>query len=200
MTDIISSNYYDTHAEEYFNQTRNVDMTNAYTRFIQRLPKNASIIDLGAGSGRDLLFFRNNGFYIEGIDSSEQLCELARYFSNCNVKCCSIQAWYPKEKYTGIWANASLLHLTEQELLLFWKRVPDILIENGLIYFSMKKGIMTGFDNMGRYFTDFSDRLEVAMFELVPNMVVVDSWESMDQLQRTDFKWVNYICQKLSGS
>jgi trans-aconitate methyltransferase len=143
-------------------------MTNAYTRFIQRLPKNASIIDLGAGSGRDLLFFRNNGFYIEGIDSSEQLCELARHFSNCNVKCCSIQAWYPKEKYTGIWANASLLHLTEQELLLFWKRVPDILIENGLIYFSMKKGIMTGFDNMGRYFTDFSDRLEVAMFELVP--------------------------------
>jgi hypothetical protein len=35
---------------------------------------------------------------------------------------------------------------------------------------------------------------------LVPNMVVVDSWKSMDQLQRTDFKWVNYICQKLSGS
>ena len=198
MIDSSSKPYYDKFAEDYFKQTVQVDMKEAYARFLRYLSPSALIVDLGSGSGRDLAYFTQLGFVATGVDESERLCELAREYSGCSVLCCSLQSWMPCEKYDGIWANASLLHLTSTELIRFWCRLSNVLVDNGVIFFSMKKGIATGRDSLGRYFTNFDENLARSLFEAATDIQVIDHWESNDELQRNDFIWVNYICRKIS--
>ena len=54
-------NYYNQNATEFFNTTLNVDMESLYQAFIQYLPQDAFILDLGCGSGRDTLAFKRKG-------------------------------------------------------------------------------------------------------------------------------------------
>jgi SAM-dependent methyltransferase len=54
--------YYETHASEYFRGTCNVDLSSLWNKLGKRLKLGALILDLGCGSGRDLLHFSQRGF------------------------------------------------------------------------------------------------------------------------------------------
>jgi len=55
-------NYYDTHAQQYFDKTAHADMKELYDMVLPDLPKSARILDLGCGSGRDAAFFKAQGY------------------------------------------------------------------------------------------------------------------------------------------
>ena len=59
------------------------------------------------------------------------------------------------EKYDGIWACASILHLPKKELKEVFKKMLTALKPGGRIYTSFKYGEYEGERN-GRYFTDFT--------------------------------------------
>ena len=54
------------------------------------------------------------------------------------------------ERYDGIWACASLIHLQEEEILCFFKKIDMYLNDNGIVYASGKSGISTGEVEDGR--------------------------------------------------
>lgn len=81
MADSLTTAYYDQSAEEYFNRTVEVDMSTTCNRFLQHVKPGGRIIDIGAGSGRDIKYFLNAGFVVEGIDASLELCQLAAKYS-----------------------------------------------------------------------------------------------------------------------
>ena len=58
--------------------------------------------------------------------------------------------------YDGIWACASILHLSKSDLFLVFHKMNKALKENGIIYTSFKYGEFEGERN-GRYFTDFTE-------------------------------------------
>ena len=58
--------------------------------------------------------------------------------------------------YDGIWACASILHLSKNDLFLVFHKMNKALKENGIIYTSFKYGEFEGERN-GRYFTDFTE-------------------------------------------
>ena len=149
--------FYEDHAFDYFRSTKDVDMTDLLTRFARLLPAGGSVLDVGCGSGRDLKWFRAQGFRAAGIDASERLCALAREYAGPEVvvHCGSIQDWCaerhesgnlscedpadPAMMYDGIWANASLLHLEEAALYEFFRTAAGRLLPGGVLYFSMKE-------------------------------------------------------------
>ena len=51
--------YYDINALGFFESTFKVDMESLYQLFLRYLPDHAFILDLGCGSGRDTLAFKN---------------------------------------------------------------------------------------------------------------------------------------------
>jgi len=53
-----TSNYYNQHAQAFFENTYQVEMESLYTPFLRYLPEQALILDLGCGSGRDTLAFK----------------------------------------------------------------------------------------------------------------------------------------------
>ena len=61
-----------------------------------------------------------------------------------------------KEKYDGIWACASILHLNKQEIQAVLRKMLAALKADGIIYTSFKYGDYEGMRNE-RFFTDFTE-------------------------------------------
>lgn len=53
--------YYNSNAAQYFNNTVDVDMTECCDRFLKYVTPGGRIIDIGAGSGRDIKYFIGTG-------------------------------------------------------------------------------------------------------------------------------------------
>lgn len=196
MTPDKTLNYYETHAEEYFQSTYDTDMSSACDRFLKYLPPGGSILDLGCGSGRDLKYFHRKGFQAEGVEASRALCQKASCYTGLPISCLHIQDWKPLHKYNGIWCCASLLHLAPEEIFPFMQRAAQALNPGGALFISAKYGIATGWDTQGRYFTDFSDALIDEISAKAPELKLTERWLASDGLGRQNIKWVNLIYKR----
>ncbi len=145
--------YYQEHAQRFFRDTANVDMSALYRPFIRELPPGARILDAGCGSGRDVKAFSDMGFVVEAFDASAELVALARQFSGNAVVQKRFQEVDAVETYDGIWCCASLLHISEAELPGVMTRLAIALKPNGVWYLSFKYGRGER-EKDGRRFTD----------------------------------------------
>ncbi len=108
--------YYNQYANEFTQATLNVDMESLYQPFLAELPEYAQLLDVGCGSGRDILAFKNKGYKVEAIDYSEELVERATLLTGLQVR---LQSFYEIDEhavYDGVWACASLLHCERTRL------------------------------------------------------------------------------------
>ena len=101
-----TSNYYNQHAQAFFENTYQVEMESLYALFLRYLPEQALILDLGCGSGRDTLAFKKKGYQVEAIDYSIELVEKARELTGIEVRQQSFYELNEVAKYDGIWACA----------------------------------------------------------------------------------------------
>ena len=108
--------YYNKNSEEYFNSTLNVDMTNTYKEFLKLVPEGGKILDLGCGSGRDSMNFMKLGYEVTAVDGSKELAKKASVLLGKEVIVNTFEELELKEKFHGIWACASLLHIKREDL------------------------------------------------------------------------------------
>ncbi len=188
--------FYNKNASEYFQTTMQADMSDVYEKFLFHVRPGGRIIDLGAGSGRDIARFKEKGYSVDAIDASAELCKLASDYSGIEVKCQRIQEWDPDDVYDGIWANASLLHLAPEEMKAFLKRVGRYMSDTGVLFCSLKSGIKTGPDENGRFFVNYSIEKIENLVETGTGLSVVEWWNRSDSLGRTGFSWLNVILGK----
>ena len=142
-------NYYSEHASEYIASTIATDMSYAYAMFEPLLPKGGSILDVGFGSGRDMLHFQSKGFDVHGIDLEPKFVEHAQSLG-LNVEIGDVLRYSSDKKYDGIWACASLLHLPLKDVRPAIDHLLSFLHEDGVLFISMKEGSFEGIDDRGR--------------------------------------------------
>ena len=70
--------FYETHSLSYRNQTVNIDPFPFLEPLTRHLEKGSEILDIGCGSGRDLLWLKERGYQPTGFERSSGLAELAR--------------------------------------------------------------------------------------------------------------------------
>src|SRR5215475_3356172 len=75
--------YYDRMAEAYWDGTRDHDVSQNYTAFLDAIENDPpySILDLGCGPGRDLHHFRLLGHNAVGLDGSREFVAMALSYS-----------------------------------------------------------------------------------------------------------------------
>ncbi|MCR4666957.1 MAG: class I SAM-dependent methyltransferase [Desulfovibrio sp.] len=192
--------YYRLNALRYFEETVSADLSATCLRFLKHIKPGGHIIDIGCGSGRDLRFFIEHGYQAEGIDASEELCQLARQHSGAGIRCERIETWHPHRRFDGLWGCASLLHLRMEAIEVFFGRLSGILAEDGAAFFSFKTGIESGVDRHGRYFTAFSTHDLRRILDMHPELILLEQWENDDAMLRQDVVWLNFIlgCSKRS--
>lgn len=99
-------------------------------------------------------------------------------------------------KYDGIWACSSILHLSLDDLVDVFKRMSKALKDEGIIYTSFKYGDFSGERN-GRYFTDMTENSFAKLIANVENLKVEEQWITADvRPQRGNEKWLNLILRK----
>ena len=190
-------NYYDENAIPFSESTLQVDFEETQQAFLSCLPSHAHILDFGCGAGRDTRYFLEQGCEVIAVDGSEVLCRIASEYTGIPVKQMLFQDLDETEKYNGIWACASILHLRKTELPDVLVRMTKALKQQGLIYTSFKYGDFEGMRN-GRYFTDFTEETVENFMNDIPGLAIEKTWITGDVREgRGDERWLNILLRKV---
>ena len=188
--------YYNQNASEYFSNTVNVNFDQLRRKFVSYLPENATIIDIGCGSGRDVKAFCEMGYQAIGLDASEELAAEARKQLDVEVVAGDMTKWKAQKPFDGIWCCAALLHLHEEEADCFFQNLRFNLKPGGVLFLSVKEGILSGFDEKGRYMQNYTEQELQAKLEAV-GLEIIEIDNTIDQLGRDDFHWLNAFARRV---
>ena len=191
--------YYNKNSEEYFNSTLNVDMTNTYKEFLKLVPEGGKILDLGCGSGRDSMNFMKLGYEVTAVDGAKELAKKASVLLGKEVIVNTFEELELKEKFNGIWAYASLLHIKREDLKTVLNNLYNNLEDNGVFYMSFKYGEKEYVDDKNRYFNCFTDESIIGFINENTKYNILGLYITEDKLGRVnEVKWVNLICNRKS--
>ena len=196
MSENRTLDYYNKNASSFAETTIDVDFRETQKRFQKLMPMQGYILDFGCGSGRDTKYFLNQNFKVDAIDGSEKLCRIASDYTGIKVKKMFFQELDEIEKYDGIWACASILHLPQNELQMVFRKMVMALKIDGIIYTSFKYGDFEGERN-GRYFINFTEEKFNKFILNIENVKLKEAWITHDvRPGRGEEKWLNLILQK----
>lgn len=191
-----SIDYYNRYAVPYYEETVDVDMTEVIELFMELLPENAEVLDLGCGSGRDTIVLEERGFYVTPMDGSEEMCKLAEINTDQEVLQMTYDEMEFDDVFDGIWACAALVHLTDDEMREIMKKLIQALKADGILYFSVHKGDRDGIYN-GRYFRDYTRKELSDLMEEFPELELINMWTTQDARSgKSDGQWLNVLAKK----
>jgi SAM-dependent methyltransferase len=164
--------FYEREAASYAQSTLTMSMEPWLSEFVQTLPPEATVLDAGCGSGRDLAAFRRYRVNAVGLDISSALAHIARRFSNAPVvvgDLCSLPL--RDGSFQAYWASASLLHLSRDDAGIALTEAHRILRPGSVLFLSVKAGEGESADSSGRWFTyyhlhDIEKRVRAAGFRI----------------------------------
>jgi SAM-dependent methyltransferase len=180
--DELTARFYQDHALRYAQATRAIAMDACYARFEAHLKNGAAILDVGAGSGRDMLHFMRAGYAVVGIDASGAMAEQAAIHTGLPVAPITVQRLVVAMPFDGIWANAVLHHLDGGERKLALHRMADALAVDGILFIAVRTGFSFARHADGRAFHGLGRaELETDMRGLP--LRVLECWEEQDRVE-----------------
>ncbi len=195
MSMVNTIKYYDENATEFITGTEFADISNLRNIFLSKISKGGLILDWGSGSGRDTKAFLDAGYRVEAVDGSAELARYASDKTGIEVRVESFDELSESDKYDGIWACASILHVECSELPHIFRLAYNALKDNGVMYTSFKYGN----DEVIRRGRLFSDMTEHSIKDALQgsNLQIENVWVTSDvRVGREDDKWLNLILVK----
>ena len=190
-----TTDYYNRNADWYYWTTVGVDMDAFRKKFASYLPAEASVIDMGCGSGRDVMAFSDMGHDAVGLDEAKELLRLAEERLEIRTIAADMSSWKASAPYDGIWCCASLIHLNEEEKERFFRNLDQNLKTGGVIYISVREGIETGTDSEGVYTSNCTEE-ELRRYLEDAGCEILETKVTEDAMGRGGVKWLNVIARK----
>lgn len=188
--------YYNKKADSFVDGTRDVDFSALQNEFASYIKKGGLILDLGCGSGRDSKAFIEMGYEVVAVDGSQEICKRASEYIGQSVICSTFQEYNPAGKFDGIWACASLLHLSLGDIKAVLKKYAAVLKKDGTFYVSFKYGTFSGERN-GRFFTDMDETVLDAILEDISALEIHREYITEDVRPcREAEKWLNVFLKR----
>lgn len=187
--------YYDASSTKFLGDMMQGDMQTIYQSFLETLPEKAIILDAGCGSGRDSLFFKDKGHMIFAMDTSEQICQMASEYLGQSVLFCRFQDAHFKVPFDGIWACASMIHLSAKELEHVLDRMYWHLKDDGVMYVSFIYGDFEG-ERDGDFYLDLNEERATQLFSNT-HFSIDKMWTTIQEsCLGEEIKWLNIIARK----
>jgi SAM-dependent methyltransferase len=169
------------------------------TEWIQRLPADARLLDLGCGGGRDAGDLARRGYRVVGVDRTAALLSAARcrYHSLSLVRADFRFLPFQTMSFDGLWAAASLMHLPKPEARRILADLCKLVRPGGLfaatVTYGVKSRLVTDGWVPGRYFARWrKDELARAVrragWDILELRVVTN--------RERKGRWVNLLAQK----
>jgi len=190
----LTKEYYENNSEKFIDNTIDCDMQDQYNLLEKYLKDNVSILDLGFGSARDMLYFKSKGYKVIGLDFSSKFCEHAKQLGFKQIYNDSILQFDTNLKVDAIWACASLLHIKPKDLPKAFNKCYNLLKNEGYMYVSFKLGEFEGELN-GRYFNFVNEEILKDIYQS-EGFDLVETYLSDDVRKEKINKWLNLILKK----
>lgn len=172
--------------------TVDADMSMMRNRFVEHIGKDGKILDAGCGSGRDCRKFLELGYGAEAFDASGKMCRIASEYIGKEVRQLRFEELDYEAEFDGIWACASLLHVSQENLPAVMKRLKKALKPGGVLYASFKYGEGES-EKSGRTFTNMTEETLDKLFRDA-DFDICESIISNDvRPGRDNEKWINAI-------
>jgi SAM-dependent methyltransferase len=187
--------YYQYNYKAYHEKTFHIDPSSFLNPLVKHLPKDALILDVACGSGRDLCWLKQRGFKVLGFERSKGLSALARKLAECRI----IEGDFETYNFSNLNVDAiilvgALVHVSHEKLQSVFEHITSGLGENGKVLITLKQGEGTFADYNGRIFYLWQDReLKIIFTRLGFNIIDVRCNES--KIRVNDI-WISYILEK----
>lgn len=120
--------------------------------FLARLPRGATILELGCGGGIDSEEMIRQGFDVHPTDGVDAIAQKAEERLRRPVARLRFDQLDAQDTYDAVWANASLLHVPLLALPDILARIHRALRPGGWHFANYKAEGAEGRDRFGRYF------------------------------------------------
>jgi len=185
--------YYDLNAKAFIESTLNANMKEHYDKFLAYIPKTGSILDAGCGSGRDTKNFLDLGYAVEAFDNSAEMVKFATQYTGIQVRKHDFTSVHYDKKFDGIWACASLLHVSHDNLKEILIKYKLILKLNGIMYMSFKYGT-DHYEKNGCEFYCYTESTIQRIIHQIGDYDVSDIYVTSDvRDERIGEKWISII-------
>lgn len=184
--------YYNMHADDFFEGSVDADMSEWRNRFIKYLPDGGRVLDAGCGSGRDSKAFIMQGYSVVAIDASGEMCLRASELLGQEVWQIRFDEMSFDDEFDGVWACASLLHVPISEMADVLKKIKHGLRPEGIFYASFKYGEGETVKDV-RSFTNYTLESVCELMEGTGFRVLECDISYDVRPGREEEKWVNVI-------
>lgn len=133
---------FDKMANEAGVKWRHRELTMQFISSFQMLLSGNNILDLGCGVGHDALRLKRYDLQVQGLDISEVMLQQAKQkvqdveFIQGDFR----QIPTDKDLFDGVWANASLIYLTHEDLHKALAEVYRVMKPGGVFFSSYRMG------------------------------------------------------------
>lgn len=190
------SDFYRTHADDFFARTVDLAMDELYVPFLARVPTGGRILDAGCGSGRDAKAFLARGYRVTAFDASPELAALAADLTGLDVRTMRFDAMTYVDEFDGIWSCASVLHVPMAEMPATFVRFRNALKIDGVWFLSFKYGEGES-TSRSRLFSNFTETSLTALVEQIEGLAIEDLWTTRDvRPDRATEIWLNALVVK----
>ena len=193
-------NQYNDGAEDFWEGTRGHDVSQNIAALLQYIEGDPpfTLLDLGCGPGRDLKALADRGHRAIGLDGAARFTAMARAHSGCEVWQQDFLALdLPNAHFDGIFANATLFHVPNQELLRVLRELRATLKPRGVLFTSNPRGDNKEGWNQGRYGT-FHDWDAWQKYVSAAGFVELDHYYRPSGRPRNQQPWLASVWRKPS--
>ena len=190
--------YYNKNASRLYERYNSADMRKVHKIIDKHTSSSDKVLDIGFGSGRDLLHLKRRGITGWGIDGSESFVNIFKSeYQSFNDRI--FQSILPsldldkefKEFFSVIYSIATWMHLPKEEHFEAILNIKEYLKPGGKVIISYST---TPRDDDPRYFEDINPEKLSLLFETF-GFNLLESSTSEDGLDRDDIVWVTQVYQ-----
>jgi SAM-dependent methyltransferase len=135
------TDYYEIHAGDYHARTFSVDPSIFLFPFVEFLPPHARVLDIGCGSGRDLLWLKQRGFQPTGLERSASLAKLARNRSGCPVIEGDLETFdFSMVSWDAVMLVGSLVHIHHERFASLIQKILSGFSSPCVLLLTLKEG------------------------------------------------------------
>lgn len=184
--------FYEQNYQTYHQATFNINPAPFLSPLTNFLPVAATILDLGCGSGRDILWLQKRGYRVTGFERSPSLAELARKNSGCEI----IEGDFTNFDFSPMSFDAlisvgSLVHVEQDQLITALESISEALKPCGHMLITFKEGKGSSSMPDGRVFIL---RQQSQLEEIFQNLSfsIIDFSRQVSRIRENDV-WLGYV-------
>lgn len=133
-------NKYAQERETYAMQDWKIDLRSNFLSLLQKEQKK-TLLEIGAGTGRDSKFFQDEGLDVVCIDLSPAMVDLCKQKGLTAYMMDMAEVQFPAGSFDAVYSMNSLLHLTKAEFPAVLRNIDRLLKTDGVVFIGMYGGL-----------------------------------------------------------